>query len=169
MPIEAIRRQYRPEFVNVLFVGESASEDGSFFYLGDGLAEHTAQAFSRVYGETTDMSRFLERFQGNEFYLDDLCLVAVDRLSPPCREEVRIHSVPDLAKRLAAASPNVVVTVSEAIHPRVVEAMEAAGLSGIPAYVLPYPSGGSERNYVEGLVEILANLKEGGVIPVTFE
>ncbi len=170
MPVEAIRRTFKPEFVNVLLVGESAPESGSFFYTGDALAAHTAEAFARVYGEERlDARRFLERFQGNEFYFDDLCLVAVERLSPPCRAEVRAHSVPDLSKRLASYAPNVVVSIVTSVAPFVAEAMQQAGLAEVPFFSLPFPSEGAEPAYIAGRAEILSNLKESGRINPTFE
>src|SRR5512146_2567726 len=109
MCIEAVRKSFRPENVNVLFVGESAPASESFFYLGDSLTRYTKEAFSIIYHVTFNSDQgFLARFKENNFFLDDLCLVPVNNMDQFNRYEARRSSVDELANRIREYHPRVI-------------------------------------------------------------
>ena len=59
---EELRARYRPDKVRVLFVGESPSASGEFFYLGNSRLYH---AFREAFGGPDD---FLAEFQSRAFF-----------------------------------------------------------------------------------------------------
>lgn len=60
MDIETIRSTFRPDRIDVLFVGESAPTAGTFFYKGDSSAfREMRKAFSRHLLVSLDATNFL--------------------------------------------------------------------------------------------------------------
>src|SRR5580693_4965629 len=97
--LEELRKNFRPDRITTLFVGESAPESGKFFYSGNsGLFRAMQKAFG---GRPT----FLEDFKRSGFYLDDLVLTPVNKLERRERSRRRQEAVPELAKRLAEYKP----------------------------------------------------------------
>jgi hypothetical protein len=169
--MEVLRRSYRPEKVNVLFVGESPPAGGTFFYKGDSLTRCTMEAFENVYGINIDSHKtFLDRFKDNNFYLDDLCLVPVNNLNRTDRIETRRNSVPKLSLRLGDYSPKVIICFMYEIRPLIEKAVSLAELQEISFYSLPYPGHWQDlkKRYIQGLSDVLNELKTVGMIGSIF-
>lgn len=163
---EELRLSYRPAEVRVLFIGESPPANGTFFYLeNSNLWLYTRKAFQSVYGAALpkDMS-FCEFFMSKGCYLEDLCLVPVNRMNKAERQRACKASAALLARRISLLSPKAVICVRMSIVRQVRSAMAKAGLQAVPMYSLPFPSCGHQREYVEGLARLIEKLKVSGAI-----
>lgn len=157
--VERSRQAHRPAPVRVLFVGESPPANATFFYFGDSnLARSTREAFDQVYDQTTDPQQFLKAFSERGFYLVDLCQTPVDRLSKRARRAEHRAGVEELAAMLRELRPDRIVVVMKAIEPAVMQAVESAGLLGIPVDILPFPAQGHQHEYVARLVALLKRI-----------
>lgn len=122
---ETTRASYRPNYITTLFVGESAPANGDFFYYGkNAMLRHMQRATEAVLGEGGD---FLERFKGYGWYLDDLVLTPVDRLTPAERKAKCLAAGGSLRDRIAAYRPLAVVPVLISIKGIVEAAVAGAG------------------------------------------
>jgi hypothetical protein len=155
MDIEALRRSYRPQKVQLLLVGESAPASGKFFYSKSTMTTFTARAFEKVYDITfTDNADFLRFFQACGCYLDDLSLTPVNTMHPTERARILQASVPALSQRIRDVEPAVVVAVLQKIAPYVQEALTLAGRP-VVFRVLPFPGNGHQNMYIDGLSDLL--------------
>jgi hypothetical protein len=135
---ERIRRRYRPDPVQILFIGESPPASGRFFYKADsGLYRAIRRTFLNAFPnvENTD---FLAAFCDLGCYLVDLCGTPVDRLPTKQRIQVCNKGEIRLARTIMHLRPKVIVTIVRSIAENVRRAKESAGWEGL--YLeLPYP------------------------------
>jgi hypothetical protein len=76
---EETRRQFLPEDVRILLIGESAPANGTFFYKANSkLYDATKEAFRLAVPKLVRGPNFLDRFMALGCYLDDLCLTPVN-------------------------------------------------------------------------------------------
>ena len=163
MSREGIRNRFRPEVTRLLLVGESPPANRTFFYSANSkLNVHTFAAFARLGLVSENPTVFLDTFRGLGCYLDDLCHSPVNNLPTPARRAERNRSVPGLALRLQKIRPEVVVCVMRAGEPAVRCALAAAGMHEIPFHSLPFPAQDHQREYVEGLAQLVSRL---GIVP----
>lgn len=156
--IEKIRYSYKPNKVRILLVGESAPAAGNFFYLGDSLCNYTKSAFAKVYPEvgSQTMQNFLDFFKEKGFYLDDLCLMPIDKLDKKQRRQCIKNSVQSLAERIKMYSPIVVISMLKSIKTDVLESVHFSGVNA-QFYSLPFGGNGHQNKYIDELSEILKN------------
>ena len=139
----------------MLLIGESAPVRGSFFYIKGALTTYTARAFEKNYGiKFRDHSDFFNFFRKCGCYLDDLCLIPVNAMTPKKREQALKEGIKPLSQRILEARPKIVVSVLRKIEPYVREAVKLTGLEVI-FFVLPFPGNGHQNMYVDGLSNIL--------------
>ena len=135
---ERLRRRYRPQVIEILFVGESPPASGRFFYQADsGLYRAVRDTFLRAFPRLAD-NDFLDAFRGLGFYLVDLCAEPVDALSPVERAAARRAGEARLARTIRALRPKVIVSVVRSIGGNVERARNQAGWRGVHLDV-PYP------------------------------
>ena len=135
---ERLRRQYRPERVRLLFIGESPPASGRFFYCGDsGLYRAMRDAFQTIDSFISD-ANFLWAFQTSGCYLIDLCPEPVDHLSPEQRRAACRAGEAQLSRTIARLQPLMIATVVRSIERIVTQAACRAGWHG-PFMRLPYP------------------------------
>lgn len=153
---ERLRRQFRPERVRLLLVGESRPAAGSFFYLANStLYRATLQAWQTAFGPMPPASPFLARLQSKGVWLYDLAPSPVNRpRGRPRRESVEARAG-ELAALLAEESPDAVVVVKRSLAAVVREAMSAAHLPANRLHVLPFPLYQWRTEYVAGLARVL--------------
>jgi hypothetical protein len=145
---EELRKSFRPDRIATLFVGESAPSSGRFFYNSDSSLFHAMKnAFG---GELT----FLEDFKMNGFYLDDLVLIPVNKMTSKARSTRRWESVAKLADRLKDYRPEAIVIVMRAIRPMVEAAMRMAGIAYEP-YCTPHPAFGNWNRFRTEMSKII--------------
>jgi len=164
--LEALRLRFKPEKFKVLFVGESAPANGTFFYKTDSnLYRYTQQAFVSAFGKECGFGEgFLNFFRGRGCYLDDLCLEPVNNLDQTARQRKRNKSVPLLAGRIREYRPEAIVVVMSAIKDQVEQSARSAGLGSVPFRAVPFPARGNQKKYVAQLTKVLQELKEKGII-----
>lgn len=161
---ESLRRSFRPEKVNVLFIGESRPRGGTFFFAGNSnLAQYTQEAFERLYGPFADTTTFLKRFSALGCYLVDLCSKPVNGFSPLERSTACRAGESALARAITRGQPRAIVVVKMSLEPFATRAIAQSGAQHEP-YMLPFPSYGHQRTYVDGLARVLRKLRAKGVL-----
>lgn len=162
---EKQRRQFMPERVRILFVGESRPDQGTFFYFADSLLyETTKDAFYSAARDLLAKQNFLRSFAGLDCYLDDLCPHPVNKLPPPERDEAREAGVQPLAARIAKYQPDVVIVVLEGIARHVRRALKEARMAPEVVATLPFPTRKHRERYTTGLARLLRELRQGGYL-----
>jgi hypothetical protein len=154
--VEAVREQYRPERILTLFVGESAPHSGKFFYLGNtALKRHMQKAMEAAgLGGSGD---FLERFKGHGWYLDDLVLTPVDKLTRSERNAKCSAAQKSLETRIAEYQPLAIVSLLISIKTFVDAAAIAAG-SSAPRFAVPFPGMGQQARFKAAMLQIIPTL-----------
>jgi hypothetical protein len=131
--IEDLRRRFRPDRITTLFVGESAPASGKFFYSGN---TNLFRQFRNVFGGGQD---FLGEFKGKGFYLDDLVLWPVNKLTKEEKEKAHRVSIQPLSERISAYQPIRIVIIGRGIKKWVREAARLAEFTG-PISDVPFPN-----------------------------
>src|SRR5215469_17168793 len=135
---ESLRRQYRPEWVRVLFVGEAPPVSGRFFYQRDsGLYRAFRDTFIAAFPALAK-DEFLEAFRGLGCYLVDLCGQPVDHLPRGKRITICRAGEVRLARTIRTLRPMVIIALVRSIRASVTRAQMRAGWSGMHLE-LPYP------------------------------
>jgi len=162
---EELRRKYKPKRTRVLFIGESAPAGGTFFYRGDSnLARHTKEAFAVAFNRSfEDDNEFLDFFKSTGCYLDDLCLVPVNKEAPVERSRCWEKGIEPLSRRMRKAKPKAVVVVMKGIRRHVERAAIRAGIDPAALHTLPFPTRGRQKCYVESLVGLLRGFEREGI------
>lgn len=169
--LEAVRRQFLPKNVSVLFIGESPPAGRTFFYLANSkLYEATKEAFRAALPDLARGLTFLEHFAKLGCYLDDLCLEPVNHLkldnplAKAKRLRLREQGEGPLAKRMRDVAPRHVVVVMKGIEDNVRRALDVAELD-VAIDALPFPGRTAHRDrYVDELVEILRRARGRGLL-----
>jgi hypothetical protein len=150
-PLEELRHSFRPERITALFVGESAPASGKFFYSGNSsLFREMKKAFGNA-------DSFLDDFKRKGFYLDDLSLTPINKLSSRERNRHRREAIAGFAERLSQYKPNAIVIVMRAIVPMIREAMHNAGISYEPSCV-SHPAFGNSRRFQSEMMKVIPQL-----------
>jgi hypothetical protein len=151
--IEAIRARYRPERITTLFVGESAPFSGRFFYYGNSAMSRYMQRAMALDAS----SDFLEAFKACGWYLDDLVLEPVNRLTKAERKAKWLGAQDSLAQRIAEYQPLAIVTLLRAIKD-IVEAAAIAARCDAPRYAVPFPGNGLQGRFLSEMAHIIPRL-----------
>jgi hypothetical protein len=135
---ELLREHYRPDRVEILFVGESPPASGRFFYQADsGLYRAIRETFLQGFPFLRN-TEFLDSFCSLGCYLVDLCGDPVDNMAHDGRKHACRRGETRLAQYIRRLRPQTIVTVVRSIRTNVNRAQERAGWSG-PHLELPYP------------------------------
>jgi hypothetical protein len=135
---ERLRKCYRPDRVQILFVGESPPASGRFFYHADsGLYRAVRDTFLTAFPRLQE-TEFLDSFSSLGCYLVDLCGEPVDKMTPRDRQRTCRAGESRLARTIRALRPKVIVTIVRSISVNVRRSQEQAGWSGL-RLDLPYP------------------------------
>jgi hypothetical protein len=153
--LEELRKSFRPVRITTLFVGESAPYSGRFFYNRDSSLFH---AMKDAFG---GQGTFLDDFKKKGFYLDDLVLIPVNKMSGKARLTHRWESASKLAERLKDYRPEAIVIVMRAIRPMVETAMRMAGIAYEP-YCTPHPAFGNWNRFRTEMSKIIHSLPVAG-------
>ena len=135
---ELLRKQYRPDRIRILFVGESPPASGRFFYQADsGLYRAIRETFIQAFPPLKD-TEFLDSFCALGCYLIDLCGEPADDMTRGARRHACRKGEKRLAQRIRALRPHAIVTLVRSIGANVKRGQERAGWSG-RHLDLPYP------------------------------
>jgi hypothetical protein len=153
--IEATRMRFRPERITTLFVGESAPASGDFFYYANSaMLGHVRAAAELAFGQSSD---FLKSFKAYGWYLDDLVLEPVDKLSVTERKAKCLGAQNSLADRIADYQPLAIVTLLLSIS-NIVDAAAIAANCNAPRFAVPFPGMGNQKRFKEEMARILPRL-----------
>ena len=135
---ERLRKYYRPDLVQILFVGESPPASGRFFYQADsGLYRAVRDTFLSALPRL-QKTEFLDSFRSLGCYLVDLCGEPVNKMTPRDRRRTCRSGESRLARTIRAFRPKIIVTIVRSIRANVRRAQEQADWSGL-RLDLPYP------------------------------
>jgi hypothetical protein len=135
---EALRENFRPKQIRLLFIGEAPPASGRFFYSGNsGLYRAMREAFKAVNSCIND-ENFLGLFQASGCYLVDLYPKPVDQLDAEFRRRARIDGERLFSERLVELRPVKIAAVLRAIADHVTNAAVSANWRG-EILQLPYP------------------------------
>lgn len=155
MNAESLCKSYRPQKVDILFVGESAPASGKFFYDKSNMTTYTSKAFeetlSKSFHSTLD---FLNYFKSTGCFLDDLSLVPVDKMDKRDRELVLEKSINALADRIKEYDPSVIIIVLKKIEKYVNKAISKSKVTPV-VHTLPFPGNGHQNKYIKELSKLL--------------
>ncbi|MGY2845134.1 hypothetical protein ACVIWU_004995 [Bradyrhizobium sp. USDA 4509] len=158
--VEMSRASYRANQITTLFVGESAPASGDFFYYGDSaMLRHMQRATEAVLGQSDE--DFLDRFKSYGWFLDDLVLTPVDKLSPSERRSACLSAADSLSNRIAAYRPLAIVSVLVSIRSIVEGAARAAG-SDARLFGVPFPGMGQQARFHNEMVQIIPLFPRNG-------
>jgi hypothetical protein len=153
--IENTRASFRPSKIATLFIGESAPAAGVFFYYGNsGMTRYMRRAIEEVCGPTPD---FLAYFKAQGWYLDDLVLSPVNKLSRSERIAACRDAQDGLADRVKEYKPLAIVTLLMSIRDIVIGAATKAGCSA-PIYALPFPGMGHQGRFHAEMIGLISSL-----------
>jgi hypothetical protein len=157
--MQNLRELYRPNKLNLLFIGESPPAGGTFFYAGNSLLfRYTRNAFSEALNqEWQDTGKFLSYFKSAGCYLEDLCLNPINGLTRPERRRQHTLGIVPLANRLSSwkNQPHAVIIIGCSIEHPVTSSLTRVNWNEKPIYILPFPGNSHQTRYVSELVEIL--------------
>jgi hypothetical protein len=153
--VETVRARFLPARITTLFVGESAPASGDFFYFGkNAMLHHMQRAVAQSRGDDGD---FLQRFKSYGWYLDDLVLEPVNKLTKSEREAKCLAALNSLASRIAEYRPLAIVSLLMSIKGIVYAAADAAG-SNATRFAVPFPGMGQQMRFQAAMTEILPKL-----------
>ncbi len=154
--IEAIRSQYKPEWIVTLFVGESAPVSGNFFYKNNtALARHMRTAMVAAGLDCGD--DFLNKFKSLGWYLDDLVLEPINDRSRSQRKALHREWQENLTQRIADYRPKAVVSMLYAIRD-VVDVAAARGARDARTYAVHFPGNGQQNLFHADMARMLPEL-----------
>jgi hypothetical protein len=150
--IEALRASYCPARITTLFVGESAPASGKFFYDGDNsMVRYMARALY------VPEDQLLDRFKANGWYLDDLVLQPINRMTHGERRAAWVAWAPSLKDRIARYRPAAIVSLLKGMKSVVEDATATSGHT-CPVHVVSFPGMGQQARFQAEMVELLPRL-----------
>jgi hypothetical protein len=163
--IYRLRQSYKPETVNLLFIGESPPQKSQYFYLANSnLFRCIQQSFRQVVGSVCgDGKQFLDYFKRAGCFLDDLCILPINGLTSPERRQYQEDGITSLVERISGMSPKVVVIVGKGIEGKVQRACSAAFVPTLDIHCMTFPAFGRMNNSNIELSEILNKCKNRGI------
>jgi hypothetical protein len=170
MNSEDLRARYRPDDIDVLFIGESPPAGGTFFYAANSnLYYATGEAFRRGVPELLS-GDFLDDFRALGCFLDDLCLRPVNHLrGTPELEQRRVdersRGEKPLADRIRSANPQAVAVVMKGIIDNVRSALADAGAGSVPMQACAFPGRPKHTaSYIRDLAVYLRWMRDEGIL-----
>jgi len=155
--MEMLRQSYKPEKIEILFVGESIPDDNTFFYAANSpLYKYTREAFEEVFPGTEFT---LEQFKEKGCYLFDLA-GPVGNMTFKGRIQTIAEGIPLLTKLILEEKPKYIISTKSANIAAIVTANDHAGdpVPDANIYDLPAPIFGSHHFYKARLVKALKEI-----------
>jgi hypothetical protein len=142
-----LRERYKPDKINVLYIAESPPAGGTFFYAkNSNLYRCIRDAFIKVFGSSQiNNDNFLDFFETNNCYLDDLCLEPVNDKSDSERIILRHQGIEPLSNRIKSCNPKAIIILMKAIESDVREAIKKSKVDTKNIFPTPFPSGSNEN------------------------
>lgn len=155
---ENLRNHYKPDKVEVLFVGESRPQGGTFFYQGDSaLYRETKKAFDEFFKEDIFA---LDSFKNWNCWLYDITENPVNGLDDHKREAEIQFNMPRLIDTIETLNPRTIIVCKKKFVEPAIRNSSIMGnyFEGESIFFLPFPGQGNQRKYREGLVKALGEI-----------
>ncbi|MBS7565903.1 hypothetical protein KHS38_15960 [Mucilaginibacter sp. Bleaf8] len=160
---DALKQQYKPDKVKLLFVADGVPIGHKYFYLkNSNLYKAIKAAFVQVFGEFKSDDEFLEFFKEMGCYIDNISDKPVKDLPPAQQRTLRQEGVPQLASHIAQMKPQLVIISLKVIEKQVREAIAQSGVDSIEQVVVtPFPvkSLTNVNNCINGIVGALRSVE----------
>jgi hypothetical protein len=153
---EKLRNYYRPDDIEILFVGESRPQSGTFFYNEDSnLYRETKKAFNEYFGENIFT---LDAFKNWNCWLYDICKNPVNGLPDKERRAEIRRNITRLEKFIESVNPKYIIVCKKSF---VMDEIHTSNIMNRyrekeTIFFLPFPSNGRQREYRGGLINTLA-------------
>jgi hypothetical protein len=159
---ESLRKQYKPDNIKILFVGESRPYGNTFFYAADSnLYNYMKEAFqTHLEKHFYSSNEFLSFIKEKGFYIDDLCLEPVNNLSNAEKNQKRDQYVDSLANRIKEYKPEAIVIVLKGIQNKVQKAIEASKQRIDFIEAVSFPACGQQGRFRVEMKETLGELQQ---------
>ena len=155
---EAERKKFynQLEKVDVLIVGESRPNGGTFFYFKDSILykyirEEMAR-YTRLNFYSFDCLNFMKL---NNIFLDDLNLEPVNHLPARVRAEKNRNAVGNFSERLKSYKPRVIICVVKCIIREITNAINLSGTNPEKVFFVSFPAQGQQNNFRREFYEAL--------------
>lgn len=155
---ENLRNHYKPNKVEVLFVGESRPQGGNFFYQGDSaLYRETKKAFDEFFEEDIFT---LNRFKNWNCWLYDISESPVNGLSDYERKALIHLNIPKLNDTISKLKPKtIIICKKKFVEPEIRGSIIMENYcEGESIFFLPFPGYGNQKKYRECLVRVLRGI-----------
>ena len=152
---ESLRNYYKPDHVEVLFIGESRPQGGTFFYQGDSsLYRETKKAFDAYFAEDIFT---LGNFKKWNCWLYDICENPVNMLDNAQRRVFIHKNIPQLADVINKEKPKLIIVCKKTVvEPEIRKSNIMDNFrNGESIFFLSHPAYGNQKKYREGLIEAL--------------
>jgi len=161
---ELLRKNFKPNRVSLLFVGESPPESDTFFYQENSfLHRYTRDAFIEAGLYTNNPEQpFVCRFQDLGCYLVDLCDSPLNHLPMGERKRARKDGVNPLAGVIKTLNPQAIISTPRAIEQQVKCAINMAQ-AHLYHRSLPFPAMSHQKRYTSELSDVLNQFFRGTV------
>lgn len=159
---EKIRNHYKPYNVDVLFVGESRPQGGTFFYQGDSaLYRETKKAFDEFFNEDVFT---LNKFQNWKCWLYDICEDPVNGLEDHERRAEIRRNIPKLIDNIKTLKPKIIIVCKKKfVEPEIKNcSIMDHYCEGKSIFFLPFPGQGNQRKFREALMQALRSFTFSG-------
>lgn len=156
MKYEEKRKEYQPDKVKLLFVGESRPQQGTFFYFEDSnLFTFTKQAFQKA-----NINFTLDKFKELGCWLYDVCNYPVNNLSKTARNIEVQKNIPHLLNTIEKLKPDFIIIIKRGCFGDMVmrEILKIKFYHNHNTFNLPFPSCGHQLKYRDELAQILDNI-----------
>lgn len=155
---EELREIYKPDKIDVLFVGESRPQGGTFFYLeNSALYRETKRSFDEYLAQNVFT---LEYFKKWNCWLYDICDEPVNGINNIERAEHIRTRMPQLVEFIEEVKPKIIIVCKKTFvenNIRTTNIMESYN-DDKNIFFLPFPACGRQRDYREGLIKVLDSI-----------
>jgi hypothetical protein len=150
---ENLRNDYKPNNVEVLFVGESRPQAGTFFYKEDSaLYRETKKAFNEYFAQNIFT---LVNFKRWNCWLYDISNDPVNGLPAAERRDIIRTNIPQLVEMVQREKPKLIIVCKKTIVEPEIRMSDIMKTYRVEEniFFLPFPGNGNQRKYREGLIK----------------
>ncbi len=152
---EDLRNYYKPDDIEVLFVGESRPQGGTFFYKEDSaLYRETKKAFNEYFGQPIFT---LDNFKQWNCWLYDICDEPINGLPDGERSNCIHTNISRLVALVQQEKPKLIIVCKiTLVKPEIsISDIMKSYRDEESIFFLPFPGNGNQKKYREGLIKAL--------------
>ena len=158
----ALKQQYLPGKVEVLFIADGMPVNNRYFYLkNSSMFRAVKDAYTQVFGEFSSNDEFLKVFKEMGCYFESLTVEPIKFLPPKEQAAARTAGVKPLADKIAQMQPRLIIISLKTIEKYAREAISLSGVTTVEHIaVTPFPvkSMVNVNNCINGIVAALRTI-----------